>query len=145
MHIQININYFIFSNTYKTCMKKLKLIFFFTYKPFSNQLFQTQPLMELKTNSKRKVKKPKVPSKIIPVKRENSSASTLQSDLLTELLKIIVGLITDNKNFGRDTNKSVDVLNDRLRVVETKMTIITCILLWIIFVLIVCVLKIRFF
>ena len=101
--------------------------------------------MELKTNSKRKVKKPKVPSKIIPVKRENSSASTLQSDLLTELLKIIVGLITDNKNFGRDTKKSVDVLNDRLKYVESKMTIITCILLWIIFVLMVCVLKIRLF
>ena len=126
-------------------MEKLKLIYFFTYKPLSNQLFQTQPLMELKTNSKRKVKMPKVPSKIIPVKRENSSASTLQSDLLTELLKIIVGLITDNKNFGRDTNKSVDVLNDRLRVVETKMTIITCILLWVIFVLIVCLMKKRLF
>ena len=126
-------------------MKKLKLIFFFTYKPLSNQLFQTQPLMELKTNSKRKVKKPKVPSKIIPVKRENSSASTLQSDLLTELLKIIVGLITDNKNVGRDNNKSINILNDRLGGLETKMTIITCILLSIILVLIVCVLKIRLF
>ena len=118
---------------------------FFSYKPISNQLFQTQPLMELKTNSKRKVKKPKVPPKIIPVKRENSSASKLPSDPLTELLKIIVGLITDNKNVGRDTEKNVYVLNDRLKYVEIKMTIITCILLWIIFVLIVCVLKIRLF
>ena len=76
-----------------------------------------------------------------PRQRNSSDSNDVSGDQLTKRLRDIDVLITKNINVERDTKKSFDVLNDHLGSVETKMRIITFILLLILLILIVSVLK----
>ena len=56
-------------------------------------------------------------------RRKTPVINDVSNDQLIKRLKVIQGLITNNINVGRNNKKSINVLSDRLREVETKLVL----------------------
>ena len=59
----------------------------------------------------------------IPPRKKSPVIDDISNDQLIKRLKVIQGLITNNINVGRNNKKSINVLSDRLREVETKLVL----------------------